>query len=155
MLFLKEERYYHENKKKMDQDIIKLTQELDKNPPANQETFRPVISRLNCNFSHDYLEFILQHNGAEGKMKESWLRLWPIEEIEELNAGYHFDDDELPDVLLIGTNGGGEGFGIRKHTGVFIQVPLIDMDEENLSEIGNNFKEFLIALNTEFLSRIR
>jgi len=57
--------------------------------------------------------------------------------------------------LLIGTNGGDEGFGIRKHTGVFIQVPLIDMDEENLSKIGNKFKEFLIALNTEFLTRIR
>ncbi|PSL19890.1 SMI1/KNR4 family protein [Chitinophaga ginsengisoli] len=140
----------------MDKEIVNLTNKLEKKgPPANPETFETIVDALDCNFLPDYLDFMLAHNGAEGEMEESWLKLWPVEEIEEANKGYHGSPDNLPDVLLIGTNGGGEGFGIRKATGVFIQVSLIDMDEENLSEIGRTFKEFLIALNTDFFTRIQ
>jgi len=51
-----------------------------------------------------------------------------------------------PNVLLIGSNGGGKAFGIKKQEGTFVQVPVL-FNEEDVSEIGSSFKEFLIALN--------
>jgi cell wall assembly regulator SMI1 len=94
----------------MDNVIIDLTSKLDKNPPADPEVLQAIVDSLDCNFPPDYLDFMLAHNGAEGEMEESWLRLWPVEELEEGNRDYNGAPDNLPDVLLIGTNGGGDGF---------------------------------------------
>jgi hypothetical protein len=50
-------------------------------------------------------------------MQQSWLQLWPIQELSELNEGYEVSS-----------------------------YPFL-FNEEDVSEIGNSFKEFLIALN--------
>jgi hypothetical protein len=136
----------------MDNEIISLTQSLSKNVALAPQDFSTCVEVLGCNFPEDYLEFMALYNGAEGEMQQSWLQLWPIQELSELNEGYEVSS-YLPNVLLIGSNGGGEAFGIKKQEGTFVQVPFL-FNEEDVSEIGSSFKEFLVALNRPFIDRI-
>jgi hypothetical protein len=129
----------------MDNEINGLTQSLTKNVPLGSQEFSACLEALDCNFPEDYLEFMVLYNGAEGEMQQSWLQLWPQQELSELNNGYEVSN-YLPNVLLIGSNGGGEAFGIRKQEGTFVQVPFL-FDEEDVSDIGSSFKEFLMILN--------
>lgn len=136
----------------VDHEIINLTNGLLKNKAISRQNFDHQVAALDCNFPLDYLEFMAVHNGAEGDMAESWLQLWPIEQLLEINKGYAVAD-YLPEILLVGSNGGGEAFGIRKREGTFIQVPFL-FDEDGVADIGDSFKAFLLALNTPFEDRI-
>jgi hypothetical protein len=134
----------------MDQEIISLTRELDKNQPPDPKVFREMIDSIDCNFPEGYLEFMREHNGAEGGvLGGEWLRLEPVEDLQEYNDMYGFIE-ELPDIFFIGSNGGGDAFGIRRKEGIFIQVPLIGICEEDILEHGNTFKEFLTSISKAF-----
>ncbi|WP_158286609.1 SMI1/KNR4 family protein [Chitinophaga sp. S165] len=134
----------------MDRDITHLTSEMDKNPPADPKTLINIITRLGFNFAPDYIDFMSEHNGAEGAVLEGeWLRLIPIEELEVYNQDYEVSE-YLPNIFFIGSNCGGDAFGIRKAEGTFIQVPFVDMEEEAIWEHGNTFKDFLTSISKAF-----
>lgn len=136
----------------IDYEIIELTRNLEKNEAILLHDLSNHVEALDCNFPADYLDFMALHNGAEGDMIESWLQLWPIEQLLSINEGYAVAE-YLPEIILIGSNGGGEAFGIRKRGGTFIQVPFL-FDEDQITDIGYNFKTFLLALNRPFEERI-
>lgn len=82
----------------------------------------------------EYVEFMKEHNGGEGDTGESWLVLFPIEELKEINDDYH---DFLPDgKIIIGSNGSGELFGLNSDGKYFI-VPEI-IEEEYLEVVGDS-----------------
>lgn len=76
----------------------------------------------------NYMDFMTEHNGGEGDIGESWLVLFPIEELMEINDGYHIPEC-LPDHIIIGSNGGGEFFGINPDGQYFIVPSTFEMDE--------------------------
>ena len=52
-----------------------------------------------------------KHNGGEGDIGETWLILYPLEELQEINDDYEIEEF-LPGHIIIGSNGGGELYGI-------------------------------------------
>lgn len=81
----------------------------------------------------EYIEFMKLHNGGEGDVGGSWLVLFPIEELQEINNDYK---EYLPTGhIIIGSNGGGELFGLNSFGKYFI-VPEI-IEEEYLEIIGD------------------
>ena len=91
----------------------------------------------------EYVEFMKEHNGGEGDTGESWLVLFPIEELKEINDDYH---DFLPDgSIIIGSNGSGELFGLNSDGKYFI-VPEI-IEEEYLEVVGDSIDNLPADIN--------
>lgn len=88
-----------------------------------------IITEINgVNHPRNYIDFMTEHNGGEGDIGESWLRLYPMEELKEINDSYNVPE-YLPDHIIIGSNGGGEFLGIDPDGKYFIVPSLLDMDE--------------------------
>ena len=86
-------------------------------------------------------------NGGEGFVGESYAILWTTEEIPEFNHDYEVAL-YLPGYLVIGFNGGGEAFAIKRESAevCYVQVPFIGMCEKDCWFLGTTFEEFLNRL---------
>lgn len=82
-----------------------------------------------------YLKFIKKHNGGEGDIGETWLQLFRLEELQEINDDYCIEDF-LPNHIIIGSNGNGELYGIDSD-GNYFNVPII-IDKEDVAILGND-----------------
>ena len=89
----------------------------------------------NVDLPRQYVEFMREHNGGEGDIGETWLVLYPIEELQEVNDLYEISDI-LPNHIIIGTNGGGEFYGIDPE-GYYFNISSM-FDEEDIMIFGND-----------------
>ena len=82
---------------------------------------------------------------GEGSIGEnSYLILWEKSDIEELNDDYEVNEF-LTNSILIGSDGGDIAYGINEE-GKFFLVPFIEMDDDEVEILGNNFEEFIEKL---------
>lgn len=98
----------------------------------------------------DYLSFIFSNNIIHDNYTYSYLgedgnRLYGAADLLETNLGYNAAEF-YPGYFLIGSNGGGEAFAIKKSTGYFIITPFIGHDEETPTIIGQTWTEFFQRL---------
>jgi hypothetical protein len=130
----------------MNDRIEKFTSNLTKNDVLSESAFDSTIKNTNCLFSEDYLLFMKARNGGEGIINDgAFVRFWKVEELEEANADY-MTHEFAPDLFLIGSNGGDTAYGIHRETGAFVDVPFIGMSNEEATERGKDFTEFLTYL---------
>lgn len=95
----------------------------------------------------DYLEFMHKYYGGEGVVwKESYLTLFPLLKLQEVNGDYCVDEF-LPNHCIIASSGGGEFYCIDNNGHYFI-VPTI-MSEEDKIFIGRTFVEFIVNLDKQ------
>lgn len=117
---------------------------------ATEEEISEAEQAVGFELPMDYREFLLQRNGGEGFVGSgSYLVLWAATSLAEFNRDYE-TSKHCPGVLLIGSNGGGEAFGIydREDGAIrFVQIPFIGMERSLLEEMATSFKGFLIALS--------
>lgn len=119
--------------------------EFEFNAPYNGKC----ITEINgVELPRNYIDFMKEHNGGEGDIGESWLRLYPIEELQKLNDIYNLSEC-LPGHIIIGSNGGGEFFGINSDGKYFI-IPAM-FDEEDLTIICDDMKIFADKVNQFWL----
>lgn len=85
----------------------------------------------------DYVDFMRKHNGGEGNIGETWLVLYPLEELQEINDDYE-TKCFLPNHIIIGSDGGGEFYGIDKE-GNYFNVPML-MDEDDIVLLGTDIE---------------
>ena len=69
-----------------------------------------------------------------------WYQLWPADEIDELNQGYHVNEF-WPDYFAFGSNGGGEMFAYDKDMRV-VMIPFISDDPEEIVTLANSWDVF-------------
>lgn len=115
--------------------------------PISDLHVKEVISLLKYKLPQDYLKFIREHNGGEGEVGKSYLKIWRIEELSDENLAYNVDE-YAPNLFLFGSNGAGEGFGFdfRKELLSIVVIPFIGLDWKNAIFMGNTFSEFLDQL---------
>ena len=107
---------------------------------------RNVISRLDAFVPRDYAEFLMQSNGLEGFVtNDQYLMLWRAEDVVGLNKAYS-TNEFLPDVTLVGTDGGDTGFGYDQANKRYISVPLVGMTTDEVQIMGETFEEFVQKL---------
>lgn len=97
----------------------------------------------------DYRDFLRRGNGGEGPVGEfGYARFWRLDDLATLNKEYGVHDS-LPDYLLIGSDGGGEAFAIKRRpsAGRYVQVPFIGLTEQDCMIMGDSFSEFLAHLS--------
>src|SRR5437868_296302 len=112
---------------------------------ASQELIASSENALNIVLPGAYVCFLRISNGGEGFVgRGGYLMLWPVEELQALNASYEVEK-YAPGLLLFGSNGGGEayGFDMRTLDKQIVQIPFVGMDWTYATEMGSRFEEFL------------
>lgn len=122
--------------------------EFNGNGPATSEDITVCERQLKCQLPTDYVDFLNRQNGGEGFIgSDSYVILWAVNELELFNREYEVGS-YCPELLLIGSSGGGEAYAFDKRStpwGV-VQVPFIGMDYSLCEELASSFSEFIETL---------
>ena len=95
----------------------------------------------------DYVDFLKNTNGADGIVGDHYVILWGVDELILLNQSYQVDR-YAKDLLIIGSDGGGEAFGFdtRDLRWSVVEIPFVGMRWSDAHEIGNTFSDFIERL---------
>ncbi|WP_271754793.1 SMI1/KNR4 family protein [Cohnella sp. JJ-181] len=106
-------------------------------------------SKLGAKFPSDYKELIVQSNGAEGTVGNSYLQLWAIEELVELNEGYAVKEF-AEGLVIFGSDGGGTAyaFDTRYDKTTIVEVPFIGMHLDEITLCSDTFTGILRYLSS-------
>lgn len=107
--------------------------------------YEGIIPKTICGLElpSEYIEFMKKHNGGEGDTGESWLVIYPVEELKEINDNYR---EYLPEGnIIIGSNGGEELIGLNSEGQYFI-VPEI-IEEDYMKVIGDSIENLPVDIN--------
>lgn len=115
--------------------------EFEFNPPYTGED---IIEINGVKLPQNYIDFMKEHNGGEGDIGESWLVLYPMEELQKYN-----DDSEiseyLPNHIIIGGDGGEELYGITTD-GKYFNVPSM-FEKDEVTILCDDMKDFADKVN--------
>lgn len=139
----------------MSKKIEKYLYQMEKMPGASQFEIQATESELGIKFPQEYVDFLLEINGAEGPIgEEAYLVLWSSENIKSLNKAYKVRE-HAPYLTLFGSDGGDMGFGFdERSTSPIVEISYIDIgiEEPNLlSETFYEFLEFMYCLMCDLL----
>ena len=111
-------------------------------PPADLEMIKQTERILSTKLPKDYVDFLLQTNGYEGQLGQSYSIFTPVDKIEEFTQLY--GTQFFPWIIFIGTDGGGDMYVIDKRTNPlqFGLLPFISSDEDFIP-LGDTFEEFI------------
>lgn len=110
------------------------------------------IAKVTCHFSFQfpdsYLDVIRYIDGQEGEIGlNSWLCLFPLQELREVNHDYKLLMDEIPDYFLIGKDAADTGYAFHKTQGTFHSFGLMsDFKTDFIEFMGYDFYGFLETL---------
>jgi len=129
----------------MDKKVKRFTEKMDLNPPAIVEMLDDVQAKLKIIFPKEYIEFMLEYNGAEGQVgSNSYLMIWSTEQIIPFNDGYAVNEF-TPGLVYFGSDGGGMAyaFDFRTPTTSIVEFPFESIQIEDANLCGTTFNEFL------------
>ena len=112
--------------------------------------FDAIVKGFDFNFPESYLSIMRIFNGGEGEVgSESWLLLFPIDELQGVNEDYDFLMSEIPDYFLFGKDAADTGYAFHKKNGTFHSFGLMsNFETDPIDFHGNNFLEFLEYLDS-------
>lgn len=115
--------------------------EFEFNPPYTGED----ITEINgVRLPQNYIDFMKEHNGGEGDTGESYIVLYPIEELQKINDEYEISE-YLPNHIIIGGDGGEELYGITPD-GKYFNVPSM-FEEEEVTILCDDMKDLADKVN--------
>ncbi len=81
-----------------------------------------------------YKEFLKFSSGGEGFFGENYLIMWKAEELASLNKLHSMINENYPNIILFGTDGGGGGYGFDTSLkdSPIIKIDLIDIENQSL-----------------------
>ena len=118
---------------------------MDLFPPTTKENLKDVEGNLNYILPEQYKMFMLISNGAEGIIgKHSYLVIWPIDQITELNKEYAVNEF-TPGLMYFGSDGGGMAYAFdnRMKETPIVEFPFESVNIQDAKLCGNTFNEFL------------
>jgi cell wall assembly regulator SMI1 len=125
-------------------DNRRLWREFSANPPTDLQTIQKFEADANIRLPEDYLHFLLRMNGGYGFVGNTYIGLWPVEELQKMNHGYGVTEN-VPGLFIFGSDGGGEaaGFDLRFGTNDVICIPFVTLDWADAHRIAPTFTTFL------------
>lgn len=129
----------------MNDKFSRFTESLRRKVGVPINMVKEVQLQLGISLPAEYLEFMIESNGADGFVgSNSYLILWPLEELASLNeaSGVH---EFAPGLLLFGSDGGGTGYAFdsRSDNMPIVDVPFIPLSLEEAKVCAYSFIEFL------------
>lgn len=125
-----------------------LSMSFQRNSAASIKDVTDAETAIGFELPNDYRQFLLTMDGGEGFVGGgSYLILWSAHELAGFNSDYE-SAVYCPGVLLIGSNGGGEAFGIDRSNGEirYVQVPFVGMSRSLIEFLSSTFEGFLLKL---------
>lgn len=121
-----------------------LLAKFNQSAPAEDAAISTFEEGASARLSDDYKQFLGRANGGEGFVGETYVILWPVERLRELNSAYQVEE-YAPGLLLFGSDGGGEAFAfdMRSPAKPIVYVPFVGMEQDLARPIAPNFTEFL------------
>jgi hypothetical protein len=116
-------------------------------PPASAEALRAAERAIGRTLPEDYKTFLLEHNGGDGFVGTGYVILWQAEELSKFKDGYEVSK-YAPELLLFGSNGGGDGFAFDTRTSPYrvMQVPFVGMSRADEFRAAGSFTELLMRM---------
>jgi SMI1 / KNR4 family (SUKH-1) len=103
-----------------------------------------IESKLQIKLPKDYEEFLLVSNGVSGFVCKSYLIIWPVEDIQEINLLASINEF-APGLIMFGSNGGGESYAFDARQSIlsFVEFYDMEMSPDKIRFCGYTFHEFL------------
>jgi len=116
-------------------------------PPADLDFVEGLSLRLGVVLPSDYLDFLRQHDGGEGFIGDNYIVFWKAEELADFNREYEVEK-YAPDILLFGSDGGGEayGFDIQSASMPIVRIPFIGMERRYATPVAMNLPDLFAKL---------
>ena len=132
--------------------ILSLTQ-LPGRAPASPAAIAAAERALERSLPDDYRAFLLESNGVEGFVGESYFVLWPVETVEEVAAVNRENPYFVDGLVMIGGDGGGEGLGFLRREGGdrYVQVPVVPLLEEDMETVGESLVQVVALVRSRGL----
>ena len=120
------------------------------NEPVSSEEIDGLLSACNQKLPALYPKFLSKANGAESCLHDDGgdcLALWRAEEIIELNGAYEIPK-YLPDLLVIGSDGGDDAIGFdrlgRENPDEWpvVRIGFGNLDRADFVQLADSFKEW-------------
>jgi len=116
--------------------------------PDRFDELARVEAELNVRFPDDYRDFIATSGAIERDFGGAWLALYGIDQLVPLNNGYDLSES-YPGLILVGTDGGGEGIGFdfRHATPSIVLVNFISAGWDEAIVQARTFTDFINQLS--------
>lgn len=102
-------------KTSMEETIREITAQLVKTEGVARESVNELGRKFGVSLPSDYIDFMMHTNGATGFVgQNSFLQLWSVEEVAELNDGTDDVRDEHPEWLFFAGMGGGSWYAFDR-----------------------------------------
>jgi hypothetical protein len=106
----------------------------------------PIENKVRFGLPEDYIFFLENYAGYETTLGTQYFVFWDEAELLSLNEGYEVQY-YFPDMLAIGSNGGGEMIGLQNKGDATFKVILVPFGSFRYPEqqvtIGDSFTDFL------------
>ena len=131
----------------MNPDVAQLLVRFRKRSGAMSSALDRLQADLGSVVPDDDLEFLLESNGGEGLVGESYVTLWAAEDILRVNEMYGVRE-AAPGLVLFGSDGGGEGyaFDTRASNVRIVMVPFVGMSPRDAIVIADSSVHYLLCL---------
>jgi hypothetical protein len=129
----------------MNAHIKKLVEAMELNSPATKEALTKAESEIGMTFPAQYKEFMVESNGAAGRVGEnSYLSIWVVEEIVSLNKDAKVEEF-IPGLAFFASDGGSTAYAFDKRTESIsiVEIPDDSIHIEEAVLCGNTSEEFL------------
>ena len=124
------------------EEVRQLAPEADVGKGAGEADVAAAEAALSFSFPPDYREFLLCCDGLCGFVGAHYVVLKSASVLTDYNRDHNFPEF-CPEVVAIGTNGGGEAIVFRRDNGYVAFVPFIGMSIEEAVDIASTFDAFL------------
>lgn len=112
---------------------------------ASDLIIKDLKSQLDFELSKDYIDLMKEFNGGEGEVGEnSWLCLFPLEDLIRVNKDYSSFLDQVPDYFLFGKDAADTGYAFHKQRHTVHSFGLMsDFETDSIEYCGNTFVSFV------------
>ncbi len=117
------------------------------NAPAESAVVDGLSAGLGAALPKDYTDFLKEHNGGEGFIRDSYIIFFKAEELADFNREYEVEK-YAPDILLFASNGGGEGYGFDTEDPAMpiVRIPFIGMNRQSAETIARELSDLFSRL---------
>jgi len=108
-------------------------------------TVESIQQQIDFKLPEDYLDVIKEVKEGEGEIgNNSWLQLYPLERVVQVNINYRLLMQQIPDFFLFGKDAADTGYAFHKRQHTYHSFGLMsNFNTDFITFCGNTFEGFL------------
>lgn len=115
---------------------------IDRNTAPTAQEVEVFLKQIDFAFPKGFIDFFKESNGADISTDESYIILWALTDMIQLNKDYSVEE-YAPEFFIFGSDGGDTAYAIEKSTSDIYEMPFIGMSKEEAVFKNKTFTEFI------------